>query len=482
MQNLKVQSDLPWCVIGDFNEALWSFEHMSATPRSEPQMQAFRDVLETCNLVDLGFQGLPFTYDNKQRRNRNVKVRLDRAVADNNWRNLFSAAKVVHQVSPCSDHLPILLKCVADEEKVYRPSVRRYEIFWERDASLQERIANSWEEAGAKFNLGDVRAGLKSLLLNLHAWGKKRFGNVTRELEKSRTKLEELLNMNANRDEIKKVSDHMNELLYQEKMLWLQRSRIDWLKEGDRNIEFFHRKAVWRARKNKVRSLIDNNGVEHADHKAMGGLVQEYFQNIFSKDTSLNPTPVVNLFEPVVTDAMNVNLCAEFSEKEIADGLFQIGPLKAPGSDGLPARFFQRNWSIFKDEIVSAVRKFFQTGIMPEGVNEAIIVLIPKTDEPKREKKPDASFCAYKLDLSKAYDRVDWGFLERVMGVRTNAIEPLKICRGAPGVSHLLFADDTLLFFKANQQQAGAVQDIIHAYESATGQLINPAKCSILFG
>ena len=67
-------------------------------------------------------------------------------------------------------------------------------------------------------------------------------------------------------------------------------------------------------------------------------------------------------------------------------------------------------------------------------------------------------------------------------GVRTNAIEPLKICRGAPGVSHLLFADDTLLFFKANQQQAGAVQDIIHAYESATGQLINPAKCSILFG
>ena len=116
----------------------------------------------------------------------------------------------------------------------------------------------------------------------------------------------------------------MNELLYQEEMLWLQRSRIDWLKEGDRNTEFFHRKAVWRARKNKVRSLIDNNGVEHADHKAMGGLVQEYFQNIFAKDTSLNPTPVVNLFEPVVTDAMNVNLCAEFSEKEIADGLLQI--------------------------------------------------------------------------------------------------------------------------------------------------------------
>lgn len=72
---------------------------------------------------------------------------------------------------------------------------------WERDASLVERVAKTWQEAGAKFNLGKMRAGLRTLLLKLHEWGIKRFGNVTWELQKSRTRLEELLSMNTNRDE-----------------------------------------------------------------------------------------------------------------------------------------------------------------------------------------------------------------------------------------------------------------------------------------
>ena len=58
----------------------------------------------------------------------------------------------------------------------------------------------------------------------------------------------------------------------------------------------------------------------------------------------------------------------------------------------------------------------------------------------------------------------------------------MKICRRAPGISHLLFADDTLLFFEAEQSQTMHVRSILNAYTAATGQLLNPAKCSILFG
>lgn len=57
----------------------------------------------------------------------------------------------------------------------------------------------------------------------------------------------------------------------------------------------------------------------------------------------------------------------------------------------------------------------------------------------------------------------------------------LKVCRGAPDISHFLFADDILLFFKAEAQQAEEVRSIIMAYEGATGQLINPAECSKMF-
>jgi hypothetical protein len=76
-----------------------------------------------------------------------------------------------------------------------------------------------------------------------------------------RRKIESLMTGNAPRNEIRDAMDKMNELLYKEEMLWLQRSRIEWLREGDRNTRFFHNKAVWRAKKNRIKSLKDEDGV-----------------------------------------------------------------------------------------------------------------------------------------------------------------------------------------------------------------------------
>jgi hypothetical protein len=304
---------------------------------------------------------------------------------------------------------------------------------------------------------------------------------------------------------------------------------------------------------------------------------------------------------------MNGELLKEYTDQEIGDALFQIGPLKAPGPDGFPARFFQRNWGIIKEEVIRAVKHFFETGIIPDGVNETIIVLIPKSNDAEdikdfrpislcnviykvvskcivnrlrpllqllisetqsaflpgrlisdnaliafecfhhiqKNKKADDNYCVYKLDLIKAYDRVDWGYLEgmllkfgfhklwvkqvmacvtsvtfkvRVNGELTEEFKPerglrhwdplspylflfvaegltnilqkavhnqelqdLKCCRGAPGISHLLFADDSMLFFKATGQQTNVVRKAIMSFEKGTGQLISQSKCSILF-
>ena len=358
----------------------------------------------------------------------------------------------------------------------------------------------------------------------------------------------------------------------------MQRSRINWLREGDRNTEFFHRKATWRARKNRIKRLRDEHGVWQEDATAMQKLIQSYFQQLFTNHPNMEASDVVHLFQEHVTGDMNDFLCRDFTEEEIGDALFQIGPLKAPGIDGFLARFYQRNWEVMKTEVVNAVKLFFATGVMPEGVNDTVIVLIPKCDQPSTVKdfrpislctvlykvvakclvnrlrpilgelisvnqsafvpgrlitdnallafecmhfiehstNEDKQFCAYKLDLSKAYDRVDWGFLRKVVQrlgfacrwvewimscvttvrysvkfngaildsfspsrglrhgdplspflflfvadglsallqreVQGQSIEPLNVCRRAPGISHLLFADDSLLFFKAEVQ------------------------------
>jgi hypothetical protein len=400
----------------------------------------------------------------------------------------------------------------------------------------------------------------------------------------------------------------MNELLYKEEMLWVQRSRISWLKEGDRNTKFFHQKAVWRARRNKIKKLKDDDGVWNEAPSDMERMATSYFKELFTRDPSLNSDALVDLIQEKVTPEMNLDLCKDFTDDEIGDALFQIGPLKAPGVDGFPARFYQRNWGELKAEVINGVKLFFSTGHLPEGVNETAIVLIPKIDQPETLKdfrpislctviykviakclvnrlrpilgdivsinqsafvpgrmitdnamvafeclhfiehntNQNKNFCAYKLDLSKAYDRVDWGFLKKVMqrlgfsyrwvdwimscvtsvrykvkfngnlldsfspsrGLRqgdplspflflfvadglsallqhevaNNTIDPVIICRHAPGVSHLLFADDSLLFFKAQQDQAIRVKEVLDLYASSTGQLINQSKCSIIFG
>jgi len=74
-----------------------------------------------------------------------------------------------------------------------------------------------------------------------------------------------------------------------------------------------------------------------------------------------------------------------------------------------------------------------------------------------------------------------WSLHPPAEKVQDRSLQELKVCRGAPGISHLLFADDTLLFFKANVEQASVVKQALDLFAGCTGQLINPAKCSIMF-
>jgi hypothetical protein len=66
--------------------------------------------------------------------------------------------------------------------------------------------------------------------------------------------------------------------------------------------------------------------------------------------------------------------------------------------------------------------------------------------------------------------------------IQSGNLHELHICRRAPGISHLLFADDTLMFLETNAGQAEIIKNIIQRYEEGTCQLINPSKSSMLFG
>jgi hypothetical protein len=152
MLRIKDKSDHPWFVAGDFNEALFQHEHFSAAKRSERRMLDFRETLDACNLHDLGFLGLPWTYDNKQVGRKNVRVRLDRAVACPRWIHLFPHATVEHLVSSRSDHCPILINFRTDQDQ--RNSLPpRYEAMWEREESFANVVEEAWLHQESARNL-----------------------------------------------------------------------------------------------------------------------------------------------------------------------------------------------------------------------------------------------------------------------------------------------------------------------------------------
>ena len=78
-------------------------------------------------------------------------------------------------------------------------------------------------------------------------------------------------------------------------------------------------------------------------------------------------------------------------------------------------------------------------------------------------------FCADGLSnlISQAVDRGD--------------VHECRICRGAPIVSHLLFVDDSFLFFRVNPGEARSMQSIMSQYERESGQAINCKKSGIMF-
>ena len=58
----------------------------------------------------------------------------------------------------------------------------------------------------------------------------------------------------------------------------------------------------------------------------------------------------------------------------------------------------------------------------------------------------------------------------------------LKIARGSPNISHLLFADNSLFFCKATKEECGIILKLLKNYEAASGQQINFQKSSVQFG
>lgn len=301
---------------------------------------------------------------------------------------------------------------------------------------------------------------------------------------------------------------------------------------------------------------------------------------------------------------MNAALTALPTGGEIQRAIFYMGRYKSPGPDGMTVTFYKHYWGIVHEATVKEVQVFFQSGILRKASNHTFITLIPKSDNPLRvdqyrpialcnvifkiitkilatrlrlvldsiihpsqaafipnrcigdniivnheimhylnSKKGKAGFMAIKIDLAKAYDKVEWSVLtnlltcfdfadtfirwikecistaqfsilingapygyfqgergicqgdpmspalftviaELLSRILTRAeldgkLSGIKISRHSPRVTHLLYADDLVIYCKADIHEAETVIDCLNQFCAWTGQEINWHKSAV---
>ncbi|XP_020262570.1 uncharacterized protein LOC109838550 [Asparagus officinalis] len=210
--------------------------------------------------------------------------------------------------------------------------------------------------------------GVESVRLKLHT-GKNSWKSFRCEEDRSLTS-DELV-------ERKKLQSCYTSIIQEEEAYWSQRSRIQWLKEGDANTSFFHRTASVHKKSNYIVS-INHLGSEIYEQEEISKAFHDYYSNLFGQANNSNMTVNWECLYPDQLPSLS-SLEDTFSETEIKHVVFSMNPNKSPGPDGFSFLFYQTFWELIKSDLVDIMNFFGQHPSSLQRVNKVLITLIPKT-------------------------------------------------------------------------------------------------------
>ncbi|XP_074282427.1 uncharacterized protein LOC141606944 [Silene latifolia] len=147
IRSLRRSSTIPIILFGDFNEIISLNEKEGGKDRREAQMDAFREALDDCALLDLGYRGSIFTWKRGNSPETLIRERLDRAVATMEWREMYPSATTFVYPLYASDHAAILIKEEGNQGEVgSRQRSFKFEPLWLSDAECGHVVKQAWED------------------------------------------------------------------------------------------------------------------------------------------------------------------------------------------------------------------------------------------------------------------------------------------------------------------------------------------------
>lgn len=267
-----------------------------------------------------------------------------------------------------------------------------------------------------------------------------------------------------------------HDLLHQREIFWCQSTKLFWFKEGDLNTRTFDSFASARKRYDKITRLKDEFGQWVTEELGFKDLMVSYFENIFRAEANV-PISAVDTISSRVSEYQNEELLLPFSADEIRQVMFSLHSDKSPGVDGLNLGFYKLFLPLIREAVTAECLQVLNMGSMPDMLGDTALVLLPKFRKPEtvkdlrpislckvsykivaktlanrlknvlpslisenqcafvpnhhirdnyliayemlhylcRKTKGRVSGAAFKLDISKAYDRVDWLYLQKVI-------------------------------------------------------------------
>lgn len=285
-QSLDLHST-PWMVGGDFNQILHPAEHsIQAVNSFSPQMLELRDTLIQLELFDLRFHGPTLTWSNHQP-DSPIAKKLDRLLITSPLLDLFPNCTSLFLPPIFSDHCP----CIVDLAfKIPTSGTKPFKFYnyLTKHPDFHQLVQQAWNEAGSNLvtNLTDLCWKQKQIKRELKLLNKNNFSQIQKRVSEANLLLQDV-QVQSLQNPSTALFEKERELLQKwqflriiEECYYKQRSRIDWLKEGDQNTAYFFRVVQARLNYNAIRSFFLPSGVLILDQLQMSVHAVNHFQSI----------------------------------------------------------------------------------------------------------------------------------------------------------------------------------------------------------
>ena len=213
--------NLPWAIVGDFNDVLNDSEKLGGNRVNMTRATAYCDCMNSCNMIDLEFSGPIYTWTNRK------DARIGRCWANPSWAITYPEANVTHLPRISSDHCPLLLSLSRTEHnKLQRPFI--FEKMWLTHPGFPAIVDKAWDHAPS------LAQAISSFTSYATAWNKEVFGNLFTRKKKILARLIGVQKAIAIKPSPfllsldQELSLAYSEILNQEEDFWALKSRLDW--------------------------------------------------------------------------------------------------------------------------------------------------------------------------------------------------------------------------------------------------------------